>query len=412
MNFDLSRYRALLAVPQARSLVLGATLSRQSAMLVLAQVLLVRQATNSYAAAGASIAAFALAQGLSAPIWGRLIDRHGPRRIVGTLALLDGAALLALVLAAKIGASTGVLIAIAAAVGALGPPTVPAMRTMWSRLLPDPGERQTAYALETALTELAFVSGPLATAVLVTIGSPAAAVLAGAAFLVGGSLLFALAAPGNGVGAQSSADLAGLAALRSPRIRVLVAVWVPLGATFTALEIVVPAFCQRAGVTGLAGVLLAATASGAVIGGLIYGALPAPPSLPRRLRRACLVFALVLIPVAASAGVPTFAVLLFVAGAAFSPIATASSQWIDDFGSRDTATESFTWLLTAYMAGGALGAQAAGFTVNGFGVGPALALPAAFALCAAVCAVVGTWRLRPARVRSPAPLAARSSTAS
>jgi predicted MFS family arabinose efflux permease len=412
VKFDFSRYRALLVVPRARPLVLGATLSRQSAMLLLAQVLLVREATNSYAAAGAATAALTLAQALSAPYWGRRIDRDGPRRIVGALALLDGAALLALVLASESGATPGALIALAGTVGVLGPPTVPAMRTMWSRLLADGSERQAAYALEAALTELAFVSGPLATAILVTIVSPAAAVLTGAAFLVGGSLLFAFAAPDHGGVGPEPHSLGWLGALRSPGIRLLIGVWVPLGASFTALDIVVPAFCQRAGATGLAGVLLAATATGAVVGGLFYGALPPPASMSRRFRWACLAFGLALIPLAASTGVAMLAVLLLAAGLTFSPIATLTSQWIDDFAADGRATESFTWLLTAYLAGGALGAQVAGLAVNGFGCGLAMAIPSVFAVVVAICAVIGTRQLRRVRVRSPAPMAARPSAVS
>lgn len=387
------RYRVVLATPRALPMVLGALVCRQSAMLVLAQVLLIREATDSFAAAGAATAAFTLAQGLVVPLWGRAVDRRGPRQVIGSLGVVDGAVLLALALAAGADAVPIVLVGLAGLAGIFGPPTVPAMRTMWSRLLDARGQLQAAYALEAALTESAFVTGPMLAGTIAAIFSPAAAVLVGAACLVTGSLLFAVFADGPS-GGRSAAGRRSFSALGSPAMRVVLAVWMSLGAAFTALDLIVPAFCQRSGSIGLSGVILAVGAAGAMLGGLGYGLLRAPTALAHRFQAASTAFAVALVPLALTTSIVGLTICIFVAGIAGSPLAITTSQLIDQFAPPNAATESFAWVLSAYMFGAALGAQAAGLAVSQPGVGLALLTPLVFASLGTLLACLGTNRLQ------------------
>ena len=68
------------------------------------------------------------------------------------------------------------IVAASLAAGIAFPPIGTVMRPLWPRLLSDrPELLTTAFALDAAIVELSFVSGPLLTAVIVAVASPAPA---------------------------------------------------------------------------------------------------------------------------------------------------------------------------------------------------------------------------------------------
>jgi hypothetical protein len=93
-------YLAVLRVRHARPLLVAALVGRLSfAMGTVALVLFVQHATGSFAVAGVVSAAAFLANGLLAPVRGRLVDRYGLRRTLPSLAVGYAAALVGLVVA-------------------------------------------------------------------------------------------------------------------------------------------------------------------------------------------------------------------------------------------------------------------------------------------------------------------------
>ena len=91
----------------------------------LGMIVLIQQVRGNYSVAGVVTAAFALATAVSAPFWGRAMDRAGqPKVLVGT-GVASSAALAALALAAVGGAGNLALILLAALTGLLFPPISP-----------------------------------------------------------------------------------------------------------------------------------------------------------------------------------------------------------------------------------------------------------------------------------------------
>ena len=123
-------------------------------------LLLVRQATGSYAAAGVAVGANALAAATASPVLGRLIDRFGRRLVVGPAAALQAGAYVLLAVAAAGHAGTLVLIACAALAGSMVPPIAPVVRTLLRDLFDDLSVRETAYALEAIAQETIWIVGP------------------------------------------------------------------------------------------------------------------------------------------------------------------------------------------------------------------------------------------------------------
>jgi MFS family permease len=177
----LRRYAAVWRLPGAPTLVVAGVLGRLPiGMTPLALVLLVRDATGSYAAAGAVSALYGIATALAGPLLGRLSDRVGPARVLLVTASAYPVAV-AGVLAAVWGHRPAWVIAVAAALlGAVLPPLTAAVRSVWTDLTDPAGAhlalRGPALALETTVFEVVFVVGPMLVGGLVaTPGDPGVA---------------------------------------------------------------------------------------------------------------------------------------------------------------------------------------------------------------------------------------------
>ena len=104
----VQRFARVLRAPDVARLLGAAVLARMPIGIdSLAMVLFVRAETGSFARAGLVAAAFGLGVGCSAPVLGRLIDRHGHARVMLPLAGLHAASLGALVAFGLAEAPTG-----------------------------------------------------------------------------------------------------------------------------------------------------------------------------------------------------------------------------------------------------------------------------------------------------------------
>jgi Major Facilitator Superfamily len=368
------------------------------AALSLSTILLVRQETGSFAVAGAIEACVAIAAAVSLPVQGRLVDRLGQPAVLLPVAAANPLALAALVLAAKGGADPVTLGAIGAASGATIPALSSCMRTLWSELVPDPELRQSAFALDAVLLEMCFIVGPLGTAALVAIGSPAAAVLANAAFSSAGTLVFAASrASRSWRGRPSRGYWAG--PLRSPGIVVLLFVELGFGAAVGAMEISTTAFATQEGSPGLAGALIAVQAAASMAGGLWYGSRQHSTRAADRYPRLCLLIAVGLAPLLLMSSITGGLPLMALSGFGLAPAGAVLYMLIDELAPPGSATETSTWLITAVVAGVAAGNAVGGALVSG---GHASRGFAAAVLAAALSWAVA-YRGRPALQAAPEP---------
>src|SRR5215210_4477304 len=116
---------SLLLVPGFARLFLASMAGRLPASaLGLVLILRTRELTGSYAAGGAVAAAWALANGTTAPVLGRLVDRRGQTLVLVCAALVSAAAMVAFALLPA-GTPVAPAIACAAVAGAAFPPLGP-----------------------------------------------------------------------------------------------------------------------------------------------------------------------------------------------------------------------------------------------------------------------------------------------
>ncbi|MFL5870126.1 MAG: MFS transporter [Solirubrobacterales bacterium] len=379
-------YRRLLAIRSVRAPLAGVVVGRLPiAAMSLATVLLIRHETGSFAVAGAVEACIAVATAVSLPLQGRLVDRYGQTRILVPVAALNPLAMTALVLAAKGGAGAAALGAIGVVCGASVPALGACMRTLWRDLVPDNALRQSAFALDAVLVETAFITGPLLTAALVSAASPALAVLVNAGLTLTGAATFAVSrASRRWRGTPGDGGWAG--PLASPRVALLVAVQLPLGAAIGAMEVATVAFCTQEGAPGVSGALIAVQAAASMAGGLWYGSRTHGSSATERYPGLLLFVAATFAPLTLVSSFATAFPLMTLSGFGFAPSGAVVYQLIDELAPPGGSTESTSWVSTAVITGVAAGSAIAGAVVGGghaqYGYAAAVAAAALAAILA------------------------------
>lgn len=388
-----SRYRDLFVGTGAAPALAASLLGRLSLGVTgLALLLLVRESTGSYAAAGVVTAAYSVSFAVFAPVRARSADRRGPVRVTTTFGVIHPLVLVALVLLAEGGAGAVVLCVAAVAAGASVPPIGAVMRALWGLLAARGGQVDltTAYSLESVVIELCFVAGPLIVAVLTAVSGPSAAVLAAGAFVLGGALGLAASPALRSVVPQQRTHRSGGGPLRSPAVRALLLTVTCVGAGFGAIEVALPAYVETQGARpGAAGLLLAVWAGGSVVGGLTYGAVHSAVPHARQLR--WLVGALSIgcaLPLLAT-GPWVMGIALVLYGLTIAPFSACSSVLLGRSAPQGTVTEAFAWSGSAIFGGAALGNVASGLLVEHVSVSSALLVTAGTGLLALVATLGG-----------------------
>ena len=380
-------YREILSIPRVRRPLVGAIIGRLPfAAEAFATLLLVKSATGSFAEAGLVNAAYTLGVAATMPIQGRIIDRIGQTPVFAATATVNALALIVLVLLAQNGSGLGPMIAAAAVAGAAVPPIGTSIRTLWSRLVPDPELRQSAFALDAVALELAFICGPLLIALTIAVASPAAAVLFCVGLEVLGSAVFATSRASR-EWRGGSHDLGLLGPLRAPGVRTLMAAACGLGLTVGAIELGITAFAADHGHRALAGALIASQAAGSFAGGLWYGGRTWTGPAGRRLLILGAILMLTVVPLAVVPSLAAAFPLMLISGVALSSTTAVIYLMLDFMTPEGTAAEATGWVLLAVLIGASTGNAAAGLAVNGSGPHAGLAV----ALAGATLTTLVAW---------------------
>jgi MFS family permease len=410
-------YRRLLRVPVLRGLAVADVCARLPQGMVTVTLLLVAGAHASMTTAGLVVTGYTLGQALTGPLRGRLADRRGLVIVCAACGGVYALALLCLLAGSLARAPAWLLVATAALAGLSVPPLSPGMRGLWSAHAGGP-LRQAAFALDAAVFDLAYITGPVVASSLAAGLAPAVAVgvllaLTGAAVVIIGALTPAAAGAAGvggvggagGAGVMSGAGGAGGAAvgaagqgadqgglrrsffgpLNSAALRRLLITGAFVNVALSATEVALIAYVRQRHALWASGPLLAEVSVGSIAGSLLLGARAAAPGpagtrgLPRLLTWYALGLA-VLAAVALRA--PLIAVAAPVAGLCLGP----SLATLFNLGSSAVpgggGTEAQAWLNSAMNGGAAAGAALAGATASR----PVLSLAAAAGV-AAVAAV-------------------------
>jgi MFS family permease len=364
----VAKYRSVLSIPGCARVFATALIGRlPQGMSSLAILLLVRAATHSYPAAGIAVGAFAFATAAGSPLQGRLVDRYGRARVLVPAALLQGVLLVALVLAAHGRASGAALVVLAAAAGSLSPAIAPSVRALLGEVTADREIRETAYALESVIQELIWITGPLIVALAVAVVSPASAVVLSAVCCIGGTILFVRSPLVRGARRRDHRR-EGASALANPELRVLLAPMMLMGAALGAIDVGLPSLALHAGSRPSSGLLLALWSLGSLSGGLWYGSRSWRAPLSRRYRVLTVATVISTAPLIAARTIPEGMITAALAGVTIAPTFSCLYSLVGRVVNPGVETEAFTWAASALIVGLAVGSSLGGAAIGAMGV--------------------------------------------
>lgn len=425
----LSTYSRILARPGAWQFSAAGLIARfPMSMVGISTILAVQELYGSYSAAGAVSAANIVAAAVGSPMLARAVDRYGQRRVMLPAVLASGSSLLGLIVATTAVAPLWSLIVLSALAGGLGGSMGSLVRSRWTVVLSSPDDIHTAFSLEAALDEVAFMVGPvLATALCTTEVLPVTSGWIAALLMqVAGSLWFlsqrATEPPAHprtrsdDATSLSPADATGdrgrlqgrgrdrtgqtqpvPGVLSYGAVRCVVAVFLCSGIMFGANDVSAVAFATELGVKSQSGIALAAWAAGSFLAALAYGARPWGWSLSTQLAAGTAWLAVGASTFLLAPNLAVLAILYVTVGLGTAPTITTGNNIIQASVAPSQLTEGLAWIGTSLNIGVSLGSLLAGHAIDAAGSRGGYSLTAAAAWAGVVVMLVGLRTLRAAR---------------
>ena len=393
----LGAYRHVIALPAVRSVLLLGFLVRMP-MFATGIVLTLHVVTTlgrSYGEAGLVSAAFTIALAVSAPWRGRLLDRHGLRRVVAPSIVATG-----LVWTTLPFLPYAVLLPASVLGGLFVVPTFSILRQALLAAVPE-DRRRTALSLDSVFIELSFMIAP-AVAVWAAATYDTQWVLLAVAILnlVAASALYVVNPPITPEAVRevgATVDAPGDKRWVSVGALAVLAAAAATSIVLAGTDVSIVAALRETGDTAAIGWVLSVWGAGSLIGGLVYGAW----------HRSISVFWLLAglaastVPVALAGSLPWLVVLLFLCGVLCAPTITATLDHLARLVPEGSRGEAMGWHGSAMTAGQAIGAPLAGFAIDHAGWGWGFVSVSLVALAIAVVGGVAerirrATRLRPA----------------
>jgi len=327
------------------------------------------------------------------------MDHFGQVAVLVPTAASSAALLVGLALATTWGAPDYALITIAAAVGLSYPAISPALRSSFRIVLPDPGARRVAFALDATSVELAFVCGPLLLSALLLPRVPLLPLLVTAALLAVGGLGYCRteAARRASPAVQEAASghnprttgIGPPTALASTGVVAVLAVMLMLSVGFGQLHTSLAATSDLAlGGSEQVGILFAAIAGGSTLGGLAFGARSWRFDERRAVTVLLCLFGLFLALLGwllsvGAVGLLILVPVLFLTGLTIAPTLIMQQGLLDHLAPPHRLNEAQAFLSASNTTGAAVGTAIAGIVIDIAGLGWSFGGAAVGVLCAA-----------------------------
>ncbi|CAN5792379.1 MFS transporter [soil metagenome] len=392
----------LVRQPLWRRWTLASLLGRLPLTMTLLALVLVGEQVAGSLAVGAQLAGVAtITAGIAAPLRGRQLDSGDLRVGLRNAALLTAAVLAAQAAAMVLGAPLLVLFGLAAAQGVTSAALSGGFRALLVSVV-SAADLPQANTLEAVLIEIAFVAGPSLAGILALVVGPVGVLLAMAAASVASALLTATLPPVSAHPEQAAA--APWRTAGAPAVYLLA---LAMGAALGLLESALPARSTELGMAAAsAGPLLALTAGGSAVGGLLAAVRRDHRRYQARVAVGLLLaMGMLFGALAATGGRLSLGVLLFLAGAPIAPLNALGSLRLQDTIPASRLGEGFAVFTAMILVGAGIGQSITGQLLESVGAQALLAGAAVIPIAAGVvisAVVLLAKGRRPQLRRSPA----------
>ncbi|MFF4321456.1 MFS transporter [Streptomyces sp. NPDC001568] len=393
-------YVELLRTRHAARLLVGTLVGRlPNGIASIALVMFVRAEGGSYSLAGALAAAYGVANAIGQPLLGRAVDLYGQPRVQLPAAVVSALGMVWLAFAG-IGTAAVAYAAVVVA-GLFTPPLEGGLRALWPSVLGGKEERvHAAYAMDAVAQEVMFTVGPLLVTVFVSLWSPAVALVALNVLGVLGALSVVVSEPSR-AWRSAPREAHWLGALRSRGLLALLGAFFFVGTALGSITVSAVAYADEHGGAAVYGWMMAALGLGALVGGVTYGARQWPGAPERRLQLLVALLAVCYLPLMLTVGPVAMTALAALAGVFLAPAIACAFIVVDRHAPVGTVTEAFSWLVTFFGVGAAMGTAAAGPAVEAGGITAGFAVAGAAGV-AALLVLTATQRVLASPVRGRA----------
>src|SRR3984957_19767315 len=368
----LARYRAVLSLPGAAAFFAAAAVARLGvAMTILGGLWAVRGATGSFASAGVTTAAFALADATVGPQVARLVEDRGQHRVLPWTVLVFVVAVSGLIAGAGLRLPLALLAVLAMAAGASVPPVGSFSAARWRHAVRTPDQVAAALSLEAALNDVTHLCGPILVSTLSAVLYPAAGLTLAGGLVAAGMTGFVWQRRSEPRAHRPGDRRLIGRRLLTPATAALFGVNLSMGLFFGGVPVAITAFAFAHHAPALAGLIAAISSLASLSAGLVYGARAhrLEPVTVMLVASSFLVLATAALSVVGC--VPAMFIGYAVVGGAVAPILIPSAVLLQRTTDVRVYTQANTWMNSASAAGIAVAAPLTGLAaqIGGGGVG-------------------------------------------
>ena len=430
-----SPYAQLFRIPGTKAFCVSGAIARlPMSMMGLGIVLALNHMYDNWTIAGVMSAAYVLATAAVTPLYARLFDRFGQRKVGPVVLTVQVIVMLGFAFAALMRVPIPLLFVLAVVMGMTQFSFGALVRTRWAYVL-DRADKEdllnTAYALESAIDEIVFIFGPILAAFLAASVHPVSQLFVPTlACAFGGAVFFALRdtqppvlreitvvaadtddadvrlAAGGAAGAAVSADRFDLDRLKTgdrdrrkrnvltyAGVLPLLAVFIVFNMAFTAFDTSMTAVMKSLHLDSVLGVQLAMLAVGSCMGALVFGSRELKGS---RWRHMIMFLALMTVGFVVihlcQGNLIVMGLVEILTGLTISPVFASGNLLVKETVPEESLTEGLSWVSTAGTMGASFGSMITGIVLDHFNPSVGLSLPAVFVGCSIPFALIG-WLL-------------------
>lgn len=381
----LSPYRALFKTPGGLKFSISGFFGRMPiSMDPLAIIFVVVHVSHSYTLAGSLAAVAAVVVTFALPFWSRTADRIGQGKTLLIAVPVRTLSILVFILLVSQNAPKWTWFVSIIFAEAFFVNTGGLVRRRWLWILgADRALINTALSFEALMDEIVFIFGPVLATACATAFDPAAGLFVGLAFLIFGSLAFALQKDTEPTAHPRDHDDPHPPVLRNRSVQAVVLPALFVGGFFSSVSIVVVGFMQSQAATSRTGVMLAVWSLGSGVSAIANGSIKWRMNHAKRFWIFLFALTVLTTPFLFVHSQLVLAIVLFLNGLAVAPLLVSAYGLAEAAVPPEQTTESLAWVIAGMPLGGAASSALAGWVIDHYGAQRGFILPLAF-LCGAM----------------------------